>query len=65
MGRPRWRRIDLNLELHWSDNWGWIIADEVGTLLSLSWDVEKEAQGSLPTTGIWVGRKGPESLQGR
>lgn len=60
-GKPRWRRADLNLELHWTDNWGWVVADETGNLLSLSWEKEKGSQGDTPPDGVWVSRKGSKS----
>ncbi|MFT3965320.1 MAG: hypothetical protein QM690_05510 [Sphingobium sp.] len=60
-GRTSWRRTDLDLDLYWSDGSGWTVRDAAGTLLSRPWDIEKEAQGPLPPTGVWVSRKGPKS----
>ncbi|WBQ19071.1 hypothetical protein [Sphingobium yanoikuyae] len=60
-GKPKWRRVDLNLELHWSDNWGWILTDEDGNLLSVSWERGKDQQGNTPPDGVWVSRKGSKS----
>jgi len=60
-GRPCWRRIDLELHLHWSEQRGWVISDEEGLVLGLPWDVGKDEQGTLPPDGTWVSRKGPKS----
>lgn len=60
-GKPKWRRIDLDLELHWSDDWGWIVTDEAENLLSLSWDKGRDQQGNTPPDGVWVSRKGSKS----
>lgn len=60
-GRPCWRRIDLELHLHWSEQRGWVISNEEGLVLGLPWDVGKDEQGTLPPDGTWVSRKGRKS----
>lgn len=60
-GRPCWRRTDRPLILSWTEQAGWVVSDEAGTILSRPWDVEKAAQGALPPEGIWVSRKGDKS----
>ena len=59
--RPCWRRIDIELHLHWSERRGWVITDAEGTVLGLPWDVGKDEQGAIPPDGVWVSRKGPKS----
>ncbi len=59
--RPCWRRTDLELYLHCSARSGWVISDEEGLVLGLSWDLGKDEQGLLPPEGIWVSRKGQKS----
>ncbi|CAN5252840.1 hypothetical protein BH10PSE4_BH10PSE4_03100 [soil metagenome] len=59
--RPRWRRTDLDLDLHWVGSHGWVVTDPAGTVLSRPWDVEPCDQGPLPPQGVWVSRKGDKA----
>jgi hypothetical protein len=61
-GRVGYQRVDRDLWIVLSSEWGWIAIDpETGAISGRSWETHPSQQRDHPPEGIWVSRKGGKS----